>query len=876
MYLNSIKAIRHPEAKCAEYTTIFTLDHDAKAELRFFHGGHIAVYIDSKLAARAKCKPWVLPQIRYVLHKSLGIPAGVHTLRVLCDGEFGLELVENHRKIAAAAQTWNCRALVCIPIPESSEAWDASGESAPWVHAEEMKPDYTLDDSDAGAFHEVVVKPQRILKPVCTKVPCGLTFACHTGAGMYVCRLRFSSGIDQLVKLHTAFERYANVMISIDGVVLDNGQTHFLKAGEHTISFTGKSDPSVILEGEQLKAEGKILGRCLGTASRRFPWYTAEPFPGYDRLADMLHENWQEPDPALTPMMNRPMGNYTLFLIRQKTDGIVSGTPEDGLYAEGRDVSFIVDFGELLCGYIGYDIEAPANVTVDCVPFEELYGLDPYYCYYTNIFTRIHGGGRASIDSMERYGCRYLTVTLRNVQEPVKLSLRFTAVYGSEYNADFSCDDNRINDIFDMCSRTAQLCMFENYVDCPTWEQNFWAGDALVTAHVNLLNFGNYALDEHCINMVGHVFTDDYIALQSDARFAQKRYLSDEIPMWSFVLAWQIEMHYLYTGDLKTLAEEYAILKSNVTNALNMINERGLMSVPKSKSLFDWACNDLDMWGEVSGDNMLLAENLLVLSRLAPIVGDMVDWNVPRRALIETINRVCWDSERNAYVDTVRDERSYKGYLEFCAEEKLEPQKFKEFCAETRISEQTNTLALLCGVVPPARLEAVKAVAERSLCENFHTAAPRDRPLTNSGEIVSVGTPFFLYFTLAALYKEGKYERAFNLMRDVWGKMLDDGYATAIECFAWDRPGERYALKHPTRSSAHGWSCAPAVYLIREVLGLHPLEPGWRKFTVVPHQGKLTKLCGSVATPYGRIFVKISNGKIEVVAPPQCEYIQRV
>ena len=57
-------------------------------------------------------------------------------------------------------------------------------------------------------------------------------------------------------------------------------------------------------------------------------------------------------------------------------------------------------------------------------------------------------------------------------------------------------------------------------------------------------------------------------------------------------------------------------------------------------------------------------------------------------------------------------------------------------------------------------------------------------------------------------------------------------------------------------SLCHGWSASPAYYESSFILGVMPLEPGYRKFSFKPYTGDLQQASGSIRTPYGMIRVK--------------------
>jgi hypothetical protein len=166
-------------------------------------------------------------------------------------------------------------------------------------------------------------------------------------------------------------------------------------------------------------------------------------------------------------------------------------------------------------------------------------------------------------------------------------------------------------------------------------------------------------------------------------------------------------------------------------------------------------------------------------------------------------------------------------------------------------------------------MDAVRKIVRRVERGRFSGGSPAGRTLGPPSEqeapdgIVAVGSPFFLFFTLGALFQIGEGRLAFDVMRREWGKMAEMGFRTCPETFGW------------TRSVAHAWSAAPAVYLPTRVLGIRPLDPGFRRFCVEPCPGDLAWARGSVVTPHGPIHVswrRNDTGKLDITcaAPPEC------
>ena len=98
----------------------------------------------------------------------------------------------------------------------------------------------------------------------------------------------------------------------------------------------------------------------------------------------------------------------------------------------------------------------------------------------------------------------------------------------------------------------------------------------------------------------------------------------------------------------------------------------------------------------------------------------------------------------------IRDEWAYQRYLEFARREGWAVMPWEEYLSCSRVSEQTNTLALLCDCVPVERLEAISAIVRRVEAGRYRFNIPAHRTHAIPSEeeapdgIVPIGTPFFL------------------------------------------------------------------------------------------------------------------------------------
>ncbi len=154
---------------------------------------------------------------------------------------------------------------------------------------------------------------------------------------------------------------------------------------------------------------------------------------------------------------------------------------------------------------------------------------------------------------------------------------------------------------------------------------------------------------------------------------------------------------------------------------------------------------------------------------------------------------------------------------------------------------------------------------------------------TNGPKDVST---FYGFYVLQALGKSGDTETALDFIRTYWGAMLDFGATTFWEDFnlEWTNNAVRidelvpagkkdihgdcgaYCYEGFRHSFCHGWASGPTAFLSQTVLGVKPLEPGFKRVRIVPQLGNLKWVEGTYPTPLGPIKVRherLADGTIK-------------
>jgi alpha-L-rhamnosidase len=178
-----------------------------------------------------------------------------------------------------------------------------------------------------------------------------------------------------------------------------------------------------------------------------------------------------------------------------------------------------------------------------------------------------------------------------------------------------------------------------------------------------------------------------------------------------------------------------------------------------------------------------------------------------------------------------------------------------------------NSYAILYGVAPPQG-KSVTSILQTLTTALYRTpSAPNETgpiPVQQSSGSTQVG-PYTSAYELFARFESGDTTGALALIRNEWGLMRKSSafYSGATwEYVALDgTPG----LGEGT-SLAHGWGSGPTSALSKYVLGVRPIQAGYKTWLVEPQPGDLSWATGTVPTPYGPIAVgwRQNNNSFEV------------
>ncbi len=755
----------------------------------------------------------------------------------------------------------------------------------------------------------------------------------NAGAGMTLAMTNLSVESDTDIMFVTAGGMRS---IAIDGNMMPYHETIHLTAGTHFVTFAYGGSPELFIRTEgklaftsPVLAESPLSGHLVTTPRILYPWNQFRGRAAHDDVLDaLLAVSTYEAMPedvrsSLVPLAfseptGLPYAIHTPTRVVPKNGMAVSriyNTPRvadsektilfenyESLLTEMGDatipaqdgmVSFILDFGTERVGRVAFDLTAPAGTVLDIMFFEMLTddGIAPMN---GNNFMRYTAKeGRQDYIARRLHGFRYLFVTVRgNASDVILHDIHLIEHRYPVERSEFETSDVRLNTIYDMSVRTAEVCMLDLYCDCPGFEQNPWTGDARCTGLVNLYNFGAYDFDEQYLKTIANSIDEGlwWLYRRRNPLYVNKlnlpcacfpTYPDGCIPVWSLMWLLQVFDHYEVTGDEKFLRDLFPAVKETLARCERMIDDRGLFDMQGAWNLIEWANNDLDFYGEVTANNVMLSYCFKKTAEMAELLGEnelAKGYRTRSDSICDAVNAYCWDEEKRSYVDTARDAYAYERYLAYMAKREMPTVSFEEYMANARIGVQSNTMALLYDCVPEERREdAIRFLLDNMRSGLYINGTPAKRTHCAPSEeeapdgYVHIGSPFFLYFALSTLYKFGYHELALEAQRRDWGDMLDHDVRTCYETFITG--------KEWPRSAAHAWSATPALFLKTEVLGVKPKKAGFAEFTVEPNPSDLTFAKGTVPTPHGNITVSWTKNEdgtlaIECEAPKECKWIK--
>lgn len=374
-----------------------------------------------------------------------------------------------------------------------------------------------------------------------------------------------------------------------------------------------------------------------------------------------------------------------------------------------------------------------------------------------------------------------------------------------EQAAQFACSDPTLNAVWDLCRYSIATTTYAGvYVDGDR-ERKPYEADAYID------QLGHYSIDRE--------FT---LARYSHEYLIQHPTWPTEWILHSVLMAWT---DYLYTGDDRSLRTFYPDLQAKTLSALArpdglistvnpVVSKEVLISIHGEplRDIVDWPAGERDGYEMRPVNTVVNAFHyraLMLLSQIADALQKPEDAALYRERAAkarQAFNSVLFNPQTGVYVDGEGSSHS---------------------------SLHANMFALAFDLVPRERMAKVAAfVCGRGMACSVYGAQ----------------------FLMEALYRSGQADHALSLLTAhtdrSWSHMLDVGSTITLE--AWDT---RFK---PNQDWNHAWGAAPANIIPRLLMGVEPLEPGFRRIRIRPQPGGLKQAALTLPTVRGTVHVNFS------------------
>jgi hypothetical protein len=386
----------------------------------------------------------------------------------------------------------------------------------------------------------------------------------------------------------------------------------------------------------------------------------------------------------------------------------------------------------------------------------------------------------------------------------------------------FTCSDNELNKMWEIGRWTMQICAHDTWMDTPWREQTqYISGDTRYNIRYSAYAFAPNIKLLHDYNILCGAFSQRH----SDEGAIRSRYptgyhlgptTSTYIP--DYQLEWILMLHeyFMYYQDAELVKQVYPNLKELLKYFEGYLSaERGLIGkVPGWVVLDHPDTYKMDVAGENTGMNCLYYGALNSAAWIARnIIEDKsqaAEWEQKAQSVKNSIQELLWSEKDNAFKD---------GYQ------------------SSRITQQTQVYALRYGLVPEGKKPQVVEYSKSQgrSCEQS-----------------------FSYWLLNTMFSEGEGQWALDYIRTNWGAQMKKDDFNGAWYEMWESP------RGMTKS--HAWCSGPTALLPEKVLGVEPIEPGWKQFKIKPSLCDLQWAEGVVPSVAGNISVKLKRlmkGKVE-------------
>lgn len=508
--------------------------------------------------------------------------------------------------------------------------------------------------------------------------------------------------------------------------------------------------------------------------------------------------------------------------------------PPPWTLAEKRDgydgIYLVFDLGGEFAGLETFDWEFPPGTRIDIAYGEHLADNRVRCKIGPRNFadSYIAAAGRRQWTLMRRVGCRYLELHIIPAGAgpcvvyfagliPWQLPLPEAAEYES---SDLEMMALRRNSV-----RTLELCMHEHYEDCPWREQALYAYDSRNQMVYGACLWGNFDFAAASLKLLGRGLRADGLLNLCAPTI---NWEGPPIPAFTLIYLVELAEYYRWSGRddvLRVVRDSVDKITAGILSGYD--GEAGLYKPLQDKGIwnfYEWRDGADGCTGPDGFEALYNLYCIEAMDGLAWMLDD-AEWAARADCLRKAVHAYFYDRAIGCY-------RSRRG--------------------DERLHEITQVLALYNRCVP------------RDL-------QPQLRRQILSGRFIPVSLSSMRY-CLEVMLPEAP-DQLEQRLREVFLPMTR-GNSTTM----WETELGEADFDH-AGSLCHGWSALPVYYQTVGKLGVRPVAPGFRSFSISPLRLTEKRLEGTVPTPFGPIRIRLGKTEdgdvVEAWGPSECRPVWR-
>lgn len=541
--------------------------------------------------------------------------------------------------------------------------------------------------------------------------------------------------------------------------------------------------------------------KTASTVWNGMPWYSLEP-RGIPMLSETIVEaahcigvaEGKTLPPTEQSARNIAKHRHLEGLAHKPTSGAIAPALTFAATPKGQWRSYLIDFGKTVVGSILLDIpDAKGAESIETFHAETIDAekLEPHFlpdahCRMAFAHRLVCREGAQQHDFYHTFGFRYMVLTVRNNTAPLTVRLRLrTTLYPHDVRGSFASSDPLLEEIWQACAWTQQVCSLDVYVDTPWREQAQWWGDARVQAWNTFHLSGDDRLLLRGIRQIASQRTPAGITYGHSPTMAHGCVLPDFTLVW-FCTLWDA---YRQSGSAEAFLAQQPVIDSALAYFEEWTDPKnGLLRYDNRYWLFlDWTGLQKD--GHSSVYNLWLLYALERLGELYTATGNRTQ---------------------------VRRLKQWEGRLRNSLRKLLRPS------------------GLLCdGILPSGKLNPHCSIHAQTLCLMTGLAPEHEQTMLDTvllpflrNETADPVTPsaYWITYVYSLLAERGHAAEVLNHIRNRWQPMLAHGTT-------W----ENWQPQLGNESHSHAWSAHPLFHLMQILGGVRQSSPGWESIRYAPN-----------------------------------------